>query len=102
MKFRQFAKSVRRMINPFKSFWMGGFECSDQLNAFGNRVDFLHLTRHLENIDNDYEQLAAFNIATVREGIRWSQVERIPYQYDFSTVKIMLQKGREHGIQQIW
>ena len=90
------------MTNPFKSFWMGGFECSDQLNAFGNRVDFLHLTRHLEQIDSDYAQLAEFNIATVREGLRWSQVERAPYQYDFGTVKFMLKKGREHHIQQIW
>lgn len=90
------------MTSPFKSFWMGGFECSDQLNAFGNRVDFLHLTHHLEKIDDDYAQLAAFNIHTVREGIRWSQVERAPYQYDFNTVKLMLQKGREYGIQQIW
>ena len=27
--------------NPFASFWMGGYECTDKLNAFGNRVDFL-------------------------------------------------------------
>ena len=90
------------MTNPFKSFWMGGFECADHLNTFGNRVDFIHLTSHLQNIDNDYKNLSEFAIATVREGIRWSQVERIPYQYDFSAVRIMLQKAREHGIQQVW
>lgn len=100
--FHWLTKSAKQMTNPFKSFWMGGFECTDQLNAFGNRVDFLHITRHLENIDNDYAKLAAFEIATVREGVRWSQVERSPHQYDFSTVRAMLRKGREHGIQQIW
>ena len=41
--------------NPFQSFWMGGFECTDQMNAFGNRVDFLHLTGHLQLIDQDYQ-----------------------------------------------
>ncbi|TSJ36320.1 amine oxidase [Mucilaginibacter corticis] len=90
------------MNNPLKSFWMGGFESADHLNAFGDRVDFLELTRHLQNIDSDYECLSDFAIGTVREGIRWSQIERAPYRYDFSVVKIMLRKGRKHRIQQIW
>lgn len=88
--------------NPFQSFWMAGFECTDKLNAFGNRVDFLHLTGHLQLIDQDYQQLIPFNIKTVREGIRWSQVEKRPYQYDWSTVGFMLERGKMNGIQQIW
>ena len=39
---------------PFQSFWWGGYECTDQLNAFGNRVDFLPLTGHLQMLDKDY------------------------------------------------
>lgn len=88
--------------NPFSSFWMAGFECTDQLNAFGNRVDFLNLTAHLQLIDEDYRRLEPFNISTVREGIRWSQVEKRAYQYDFSTVRLMLEKGKANGIQQLW
>lgn len=88
--------------NPFKSFWMGGFECADHLNSSGNRVDFLNLTAHLELIKEDYSRLKDFNIHTVREGIRWSQVEITPYEYDFSTVKMMLTIGKEFKIQQIW
>jgi len=88
--------------NPFKSFWMAGFECTDQLNAFGNRVDFLHLTGHYQLIDHDYQRLFPFNFRTVREGLRWSQVEKTAYQYDWSTVKTMMEKGRMHNIQQIW
>ncbi len=68
--------------NLFSSFWMGGFECSDKLNAFGNRVDLLNTTGHLEMIKEDYEMLLPFNISTVREGIRWSHVEKKPFQYD--------------------
>ncbi|MDN3550204.1 amine oxidase [Mucilaginibacter aquaedulcis] len=90
------------MRNPFKSFWMGGFECADHLNAFGNRVDFLELTNHLRNIESDYKNLAEFAISTVREGIRWSFVERVPYQYDFNIVKIMLLEAHKQGIQQVW
>ena len=44
---------------------MAGFECTDKLNAFGNRVDFLSITKHLELIDEDYNNLQQFNIATL-------------------------------------
>ena len=87
---------------PFRSFWWGGYECTDQLNAFGQRVDFLPLTGHLQLIDEDYAALDQFQVRTVREGIRWAQIEKTPYQYDFSTVQTMLAAGQRHGIQQIW
>jgi hypothetical protein len=88
--------------NPFRSFWMAGFECTDQQNAWGNRVDFLTLTGHLQCLDEDYERLKPFGIRTVREGIRWSQVEKRAYQYDWSTVEYLLQRGQAQGIQQVW
>lgn len=88
--------------NPFQSFWWAGFECTDQMNCFGNRVDFLHITDHFNQLDRDYEILKPFGMRTVREGIRWSQVEQRAYQYDWSTVHTMLERGRAHGIQQIW
>lgn len=88
--------------SPFRSFWMGGFECTDQQNCFGHRVDFLHLTDHFRQIDQDYERLRPFGIGTVREGIRWSQVERTPYHYDWSTVAELLAAGQRQGVQQVW
>ena len=88
--------------NPFQSFWMGGYECTDQLNAFGNRVDFLNVTNHLELLNEDYQDLHPFGIGTVREGIRWSFVEKTPYHYDWSTVQVLLDAGKRHGIQQVW
>ena len=88
--------------SPFHSFWMAGYECTDKLNAFGNRVDFLPLTGHLQLINEDYKQLELFNIKTVREGIRWSQVELKPYEYDWSTVELMMDAGEANNIQQIW
>jgi hypothetical protein len=88
--------------NPFRSFWMAGYECTDQQNAWGNRVDFLTLTGHLHQLDEDYERLRPFGIRTAREGIRWSQVERRAYQYDWRVVEHLLERGRAHGIQQVW
>jgi hypothetical protein len=88
--------------NPFQSYWMGGFECTDQLNSSGDRVDFLKITSHLEQLDQDYKNLKIFGIETVREGIRWSQVETKPYEYDFTTVGVMMDSGDRNNIQQIW
>ncbi len=88
--------------NPFKSFWMAGFECTDKLNAFGKRVDFLKTTGHLNMLGEDYDNLNLFKIKTVREGIRWSHVETKPYEYDWSTVNLMMDCGKQKGIQQVW
>ena len=88
--------------SPFKSFWMGGYECADQMNAFGNRVDLLSDTGHIRNIDRDYADLDVLGIKTVREGIRWSRVEVRPYEYHWDEVKLMIAAGKMHGIQQLW
>ena len=88
--------------SPFQSFWMAGFECTDKLNAFGVRVDLLATTGHLQLIDADYKRLSLFGMSTVREGIRWSQVEKTPYQYDWSEVAQMISHGKKNNIQQIW
>ena len=89
-------------FTPFSSFWMGGFECTDQLNHYGNRVDLLALTGHLQHTERDYALLKTVRISTVREGIRWSKVETRPYEYDFSAVRNMIDAAKLHGIQQIW
>jgi hypothetical protein len=96
------SRNIYDKKSPFRSFWMGGYECSDKLNAFGNRVDLLKDTGHLQLLHEDYRQLKNFNIRTVREGIRWSQVEKTPYTYDWSTVEMMIKAARQEGIQQIW
>ncbi len=88
--------------NPFSSFWMAGFECSDQLNAFGNRVDLLMESGHLQLIDEDYKLIKQFNLKTVREGIRWSNVEQRAYQYNWIEVEHMMKVGKANGIQQVW
>ncbi|WP_276484191.1 amine oxidase [Paraflavitalea pollutisoli] len=88
--------------NPFHSFWMAGYECADHINAFGNRVDLLSETGHLAALETDYRDLGHFDIRTVREGVRWSQVERIPFHYDWGVVTHMIRQGRRLGIQQVW
>lgn len=86
----------------FQSFFMGGFECADLINNRGNRVDLLQHTYHDVRIEEDYAALAAAGITTVREGIRWSVVEKQPHQYDFSEVKARITTAQKFGIQQLW
>ncbi len=88
--------------NPFRSFWMAGFECTDKLNAFGNRVDFLLVTDHLRQAKNDYQLIQNLDMTTVREGIRWSVVEKSPYQYDWAGVQVLLEAAAESKIQIVW
>lgn len=88
--------------NPFQSFWMGGFECADMLNIHRQRVDLSVVTGHLQQTEEDYLRLLPFSIKTVREGIRWSQVEKTPYIYDWKHIRSMMQTGLKTGIQQVW
>ena len=69
--------------------------------ALGNRVDLLYFTGHDTCTVDDYVRLKSFGIATVREGIRWSQVEKQPGRYDWSEVINLMRAAEECGIQQI-
>lgn len=86
----------------FKTFFIGGYECADMINNRGNRVDLLAETGHDKNILEDYMLLAQAGIKTVREGIRWSFVEKEPHQYNFTEVKARILAAQEAGIQQLW
>ncbi|MDB5250961.1 MAG: hypothetical protein JWP27_130 [Flaviaesturariibacter sp.] len=89
-------------MNFFKTFLIGGYECADLINKFGERVDLLRKTSHDTHVIEDYTRLAAAGIKTVREGIRWSVVEKIPGVYDFTEVRNRLLAAQRTGIQQLW
>lgn len=86
----------------FNSFFIGGYECADIINNRGNRIDLLRETFHEVRVEEDYALLAAAGITTVREGIRWSVVEKGPQQYDFSEVAARIAAAQKWGIQQLW
>ena len=88
--------------NPFKSFLMGGFECADHQNAFGNRVDLYKESGHDRFLEEDYDRLREVGIKTVREGIRWSAVEKRPYEYDWEEVERVIKSSRAKNIQVVW
>lgn len=81
---------------------MAGFECTDKLNCYGERVDFINVTKHLDKVNEDYSRVALLQFKTVREGIRWSMVEKQPYVYNFTDVEKLIVAARENDIQIIW
>ncbi|KQS92428.1 hypothetical protein [Chryseobacterium sp. Leaf394] len=89
-------------INPFSSFLMGGYECADHQNAFGERVDLYKTSGHDIYLEEDYDHLHQLGIKTVREGIRWNAVETKPYHYDWSEVERLIEISKNKNIQIVW
>jgi beta-glucosidase/6-phospho-beta-glucosidase/beta-galactosidase len=90
-------------VHPiFKSFFIGGFECSTHRRADGTRLDLLESTRHGALARQDYLRLSALNIHTVRDGVRWHLIESKPNTYDWSSVLPMLRAADAVGTEVIW
>ena len=88
--------------HPFRSFFLGGFECSTHRRRDGTRLDVLASTAHDAHAAADYAQLAEHGIRTVREGFRWHLVERRAGVYDFASVRPLVRAAAETGTQVIW
>lgn len=88
--------------SPFRSFFMGGFECSTHRLRSGRRLDVIASTAHDRFALQDYRRLADVGMRTIRDGIRWHLIETSPGRYDFSSVRPMLRAAREAGVQVVW
>ena len=87
---------------PFKSFLMGGFECSTHRDSRGRRLDLIASTRHDEFAEADYSRLLDINIKTCRDGLRWHLIEPEPFRYDFSSLAKQIDAARRTGIEVAW
>jgi hypothetical protein len=56
------------MENLFRSFLLGGFECSTHRRRDGRRLDLIRASRHDEFAREDYERLRARGICAARDG----------------------------------
>ena len=86
----------------FKSFFIGGFECSTHRRRDGKRLDLIAATGHDVNAEADYRMLAEHGIRTVRDGLRWHLIETAPGRYDWSSFLPMLRAARDANTQVIW
>jgi beta-glucosidase/6-phospho-beta-glucosidase/beta-galactosidase len=90
------------MKSPFNSFFMGGFECADQINRSGERVNLMTETKHDIWVKEDYQLLNELGVKVVREGICWSRAETAPNVFDFSYLVPFYKAANELGFQIIW
>jgi beta-glucosidase/6-phospho-beta-glucosidase/beta-galactosidase len=81
---------------------MGGFECSTHRRRDGLRLDVLASTGHDRMAAGDYALLATAGIASVREGLRWHRIERLPGHYDWSSLLPMLRAARDTRMEVVW
>ena len=86
----------------FRSFFLGGFECSTHRLPSGKRLDLITATAHDRHAAADYMRLCARGILTVREGLRWHLIERAPYRYDFGSVLPLVRASHDAGMQVLW
>jgi len=86
----------------FRSFFLGGFECSTHRLRNGKRLDLIHSTRHDEFAASDYRLLQSYGILTARDGLRWTLIEQREGVYDFSSATAMLRAARETNMEVIW
>jgi beta-glucosidase/6-phospho-beta-glucosidase/beta-galactosidase len=86
----------------FRSFFLGGFECSTQKLRDGRRLDQIAATRHDEFVARDYQCVQQYGMRTVRDGIRWHLIEKTPGRYDWSSALPMIRAARAQGVQVIW
>ena len=86
----------------FRSFFLGGFECSTHRLRSGKRLDLIRSTRHGELAARDYRLLQRYGIRTARDGFRWHLIEQRPGEFDFSSALSLIRAARDTGMQVIW
>ena len=86
----------------FRSFFMGGFECSSHRNMARRRLDMIAATHHDMMAEADYRQLAEHGMRAARDGLRWHLIETAAGHYDWSSVLPMLRAAEATGTQILW
>jgi len=87
----------------FRSFFLGGFECSTHRRRDGRRLDLIAATRHDLLAEEDYRQLAEHGIRAARDGVRWNLVQAAgPGRFDWSPVLPLLHGAERAGTQVVW
>jgi hypothetical protein len=89
-------------MSVFKSFFLGGFECSTQVRRDGRRLDLLRTTEHDRFALQDYRAVAEHGIRAARDGLRWHLIERGPGSYDWDSFLPMLRAAEEGNTQVVW
>lgn len=83
----------------FQSFLQAGFECSTHKRRTGERLDLLRLTEHDRLIRSDFHFLRQYGLRTIRTAARWHLIEYAPGDYDFHTLRELLEAAAHYEIE---
>ena len=86
----------------FEGFFLGGFECSNQVLEDGRRLDLTVATRHDELADRDFARARAGGMTACRDGVAWVRTEPTPHVHDFRSALPILRAADRHRVQLIW
>lgn len=84
----------------FNSFFMAGFECATGFNCRRQKVDQVSATQHDRFLTADYRRLKRIGISTVREGVRWPNVDQ-GGSLDLSELRAILAAANRYRIELI-
>jgi protoporphyrinogen oxidase/glycosyltransferase involved in cell wall biosynthesis len=87
--------------NPFRSYWLAGYEGADHINGAGQALSMNDSTQHILRARDDYKLLSQFGIRSVRESVGWRLVEQ-DGKCDFSSLESRARAASDLGIQIIW
>jgi len=90
------------MTPLFRTFFMGGFECSTQRLPPGRRLDMIAATAHDRHALADYLRLRGQGLRAARDGLRWHLIERRPGRYEFASALPLVRAARATGVQVVW
>ena len=86
----------------FASFFQAGFECSSHRRRDGVRLDLIRATGHDKHVLRDYRLCKDLGFDTIRDGLRWHLIEKVPGKYDWSSWMPALEAAEHVGLQVIW
>lgn len=89
-------------MKRFKSYFLGGFECSTHRRRDGRRLDIIAATNHDTHACEDYARLAQLGILMARDGLRWHLIEPSPRSYDFSSLERQVLAAARADVEVIW
>ena len=89
--------------NPFCSFWMGGYEGADHVNACGQALDMASASGHLQRLNEDHRRAAQAGFGCVRESIGWRLAQPLADQRpDMRRAVAIAQSAHRHQLQVVW
>ena len=88
--------------NWFDSAVMAGFECTSYRRRDGIRIDVQATTRHHHRALDDYRLARQHGMISVRDGLVWHRIERLPGCYSWDGFDQMVDAAQEAGVRVMW